>query len=349
MGIISLREKIGQMLIMGFEGDEVAPGSPLVKALQEDPIGGVILFDYNYQTKQFDKNIKNPEQVKRLNQQLQSFARGPHPLIISVDYEGGLVNRLKEDYGFPATMSAADVGKLGVLEATQVGEAMALTLKDAGFNLSFSPILDVNVTPDNPIVGALDRSFSSNPQLVAKYATIYADQLLQHGVQGAYKHFPGHGSSNADSHLGFVDVTNTWQSFELEPYQHAFASNNPCGMVMTAHIINRQLDDSGLPATLSHKILTGMLREELNFQGVIITDDMQMKAITDHYGLDDALELAIQAGADMFIFGNQLCEQPQDPKLLIDIIEAKVMSGKISVDKIDAAYKRIVAFKRTIS
>ena len=348
MNTVSLREKIGQMLIMGFEGDELKTGHPLINALQQDPIGGVILFDYNYQTKQFDKNIKSPEQVKRLNEQLRHFARGPHPLIISVDYEGGQVNRLKEAYGFPATLSAADVGRLSLAEATQVAEAMAITLKDSGFNLSFSPILDVNITPDNPIVGALDRSFSTKADEVAKYATVYADQLLRHGVQGAYKHFPGHGSSDADSHLGFVDVTNTWQSCELEAYQRAFAKGNPCGMVMTAHIINRQLDDSGLPATLSHKMLTGILREELHFDGVIITDDMQMKAISDHFGIEDALELAIQAGADMFIFGNQLCDQPQDPKLIIDIIEEKVVSGNISRHKIDAAYQRIVAFKKTL-
>ena len=326
MNTVSLREKIGQMLIMGFEGDELKTGHPLINALQQDPIGGVILFDYNYQTKQFDKNIKSPEQVKRLNEQLRHFARGPHP----------------------ATLSAADVGRLSLAEATQVAEAMAITLKDSGFNLSFSPILDVNITPDNPIVGALDRSFSTKADEVAKYATVYADQLLRHGVQGAYKHFPGHGSSDADSHLGFVDVTNTWQSCELEAYQRAFAKGNPCGMVMTAHIINRQLDDSGLPATLSHKMLTGILREELHFDGVIITDDMQMKAISDHFGIEDALELAIQAGADMFIFGNQLCDQPQDPKLIIDIIEEKVVSGNISRHKIDAAYQRIVAFKKTL-
>lgn len=352
----SLRDQIGQMLLMGFDGKEVHSESAIAIAIEQHNIGGVILFDYNYQTKTFDKNIESPEQVRRLNHQLQTInekANHHHhrpalPLLISVDYEGGKVNRLKKDYGFPDTHTPASVGKMNPTEAGNAVRAMAKTLVEAGFNLNFSPSLDVNINPDNPIIGQLDRSFSADPTEVATYGLIYATGFLHQGVQCAYKHFPGHGSSTADSHLGFVDVTYTWQDSELAPYQQLLSSDNACGMIMTAHIINRQLDDSGLPATLSHPILTGMLREQLGFKGIIITDDMQMKAISDYYGLEQALVLAINAGADMFIFGNQLSDTPQDPAQLIDIIEANVKSGQISRQRIEDAYERIVAFKHTL-
>lgn len=225
---------------------------------------------------------------------------------------------------------------------------MAQTLKEVGFNLNFAPVLDVNVNPDNPVIGKKDRSFSADATMVDSYASIYTRHFLNQKIQCVYKHFPGHGSSTKDSHLGFVDVTDTWQTYELEPYQHLLNSNESCGVVMTAHIVNRQLDETGLPATLSNKILTGLLRHQLHFNGVIITDDMQMKAISDNYGLEQALMLTINAGADMLIFGNNLTVEPQDPEQLIDIIEAKVLSGEISQKRINEAYKHIIALKKSI-
>ncbi|MBI2785326.1 MAG: glycoside hydrolase family 3 protein, partial [Legionella longbeachae] len=208
--------------------------------------------------------------------------------------------------------------------------------------------LDVNVNPDNPVIGKKERSFSGDAATVSHYASIYSRHFLNQKIQCVYKHFPGHGSSTKDSHLGFVDVTDTWQAYELDPYQQLLKSNESCGVVMTAHIVNRQLDASGLPATLSHTILTNLLRNQLNFKGVIITDDMQMKAISDNYGLEQALVLTINAGADMLIFGNNLSVNPQDPKQLIDIIEDKVLSGDINPERINDAYQHIRALKQTI-
>ncbi|MGL5742908.1 MAG: glycoside hydrolase family 3 N-terminal domain-containing protein, partial [Legionella sp.] len=194
-----------------------------------------------------------------------------------------------------------------------------------------------------------ERSFSSDPLQVTRYASIFTRHFLNEKIECAYKHFPGHGSSTKDSHLGFVDVTDTWQPYELEPFQNLVHLNASCHVVMTAHIVNRQLDASGLPATLSHKILTDLLRKQLHLKGVIITDDMQMKAISDNYGLDHALVLAINAGADMLIFGNNLSTESQDPVQVIDIIEAKVQSGEISRQRIDEAYKHIVALKKSLN
>lgn len=354
---ISLRDKIGQMLLIGFEGKEVNSQSPIVKAIEKDNIGGVILFDYNYHTKNFDKNIESPEQVQQLNSNLQYFTQQANlkhhrpqlPLLISVDYEGGQVNRLGEQYGFPPVLSAAEIGKKPLNEAEFTAEIMSQTLKNTGFNLNFAPELDVNVNPDNPIIGKKERSFSSDPKQVIRYASIYTQHFLNQKIQCAYKHFPGHGSATKDSHLGFVDVTDTWQTYELEPFQQLLSSSASCDMIMTAHLVNRQLDSSGLPATLSYKILTDLLRKQLHFKGVIITDDMQMKAISDNYGLEQALVLAINAGADMLIFGNNLSAPPQDPKQVIDLIEARVNSGEISQERINEAYQHIVALKKSLN
>ncbi|MGE3920592.1 MAG: glycoside hydrolase family 3 N-terminal domain-containing protein [Gammaproteobacteria bacterium] len=353
---ISLDDKIGQMIIIGFEGNEVSKNSPIIQMIENDNIGGVILFDYNRKTKQYDKNIESPTQVQHLNQKLQFFTqlanfthhRPVLPLLISVDYEGGAVNRLKKDADFPDISSAAEIAKLGPTKAKQIAESMALTLSTMGFNLDFAPILDVNTNPDNPIIGKLERSFSSAPDEVTTYGKIFSNMFLHYGVQCAYKHFPGHGSSTTDSHLGYVDVTSSWKPLELKPYQALLNTQHACGMVMTAHIVNKQLDESGLPATLSHKILTGVLRNQLKFQGVIITDDMQMKAISENYSLDKALVLAVNAGADMLIFGNQLSDEPQDPKEIINIIETKVKNGEISQSRIDEAYQHIITLKQSL-
>lgn len=353
----TLREKIGQMLVVGFEGKYVDEHSEIAQSFDRDTIGGVILFDYNPKSQRFDKNIENPEQVQALTTALQKFntkaAEKHHrrhlPLFISVDYEGGRVNRLSPNHGFPEIPSAKEIGQHPIDDALENAELMAHTLKKSGFNLNYFPVLDVDVNPDNPIIGKLGRSFSADPQAVSYYAEPYSTQFLANNIECAYKHFPGHGSSLADSHLGFVDITDTWTSNELLPFMESLSHPMHCGLVMVAHVVNRNLDITGVPASLSYPIVSGLLRHDLHFEGVVITDDMQMKAISDHYGLADALTQSINAGVDMFIFGNQLSEQPQDPSELIDIIEDKIHSGQISKERINEAYQRIVMMKENTS
>ncbi|MDF1757425.1 MAG: glycoside hydrolase family 3 N-terminal domain-containing protein [Legionellaceae bacterium] len=356
MKTISLRDKIGQMLLVGFDGSQITATSPIVRQIDEFGIGGVILFDYDFKTKQFDKNIQNQQQLQQLNADLQKFNntlniknnRANLPLFISVDYEGGFVDRLKERYGFPKTTAANIVGKMSDDDAIKAANAMAITLKELGFNLNFAPVLDVDVNPENPVLGKLGRCFSADPKQVTHFASIYADAFMQNDIKPAFKHFPGHGSSNADSHLGFVDVTEDWQPLELDPYKSLLQNEKyNRTMIMTAHIVNRKLDDSGLPATLSRKVLTDMLRNEMHFDGVIITDDMQMKAISEQYSLEESLPLAINAGVDMFIFGNQLSDSPEDFAKVIDIIEQNVLSGAIKHKLIDDSYARIVKLKQS--
>lgn len=351
-----LRYKIGQMLIIGFDGLEVQPDSVISQQINECGLGGVILFDYNFTSGQFIKNIANPKQVAQLNQNLQSinqkannkFSRPDLPLFISVDYEGGKVDRLHSKYGFQATIPAADIGNLNLDAARDVASKMAHTLFTGGFNLNYSPVVDVNTNPENPVLGKIGRCFSENPEEVAKYANIFAEEFLKAGVSPCFKHFPGHGSSTKDSHLGFVDVTDTWDKSELLPYEKISSLSNPKSMVMTAHIVNKNLDPSGLPATLSKQVLTNLLRDKLNFTGIVITDDMQMKAITDNYTLEKALVLAVNAGVDMFIFGNQLVDKPQNPQEIIDIIYNKVQQGEINHKLIDTAFSRIKKCKKML-
>lgn len=351
-----LRYQIAQMLLLGFDGTQINSQNPIFNAITADGIGGVILFDYHYPLKKFGKNIQNSSQVAELNHSLQALNtqarqqdKQPYlPLLISVDYEGGQVNRLKETYGFPPTISAAQAGNMPAEAVFAAAQAMASTLTNSGFNLDFAPVVDVNINPGNPILGQLERCFSANPNKVSDYAKIYSRVFAQHGIHSVYKHFPGHGSSTNDSHLGFVDVTDTWQEEELIPYQELNQDPDICQMIMTAHIINRNLDPSGLPATLSYPILTELLRKKLKFDGIIITDDMQMKAISDHYNKDAAITMAINAGADMLIFGNQLTDELQDSTSLIDYIESQVETGHISPIRIQQAYARIVKFKSSL-
>lgn len=353
---VMLKEKIGQMLIIGFKGTELHQNDAIVKAILAQQIGGVILFDYDFQTQTFDHNIKNPEQLKHLTQQLQHYAKEAatknknnfSPLFVSIDYEGGKVNRLKDIYGFPKIVSAAELGAMNETDANHYAQQMAATLKTAGINMNLAPVIDVNVNPDNPVIGKLGRSFSSDPQKVIEYAALFSKAYQAQGILCAYKHFPGHGSSTKDSHAGFVDVTQTWKSYELSPYEKLLSEEDSCPIVMTAHVVHYGLDSKGYPASISMAMTKELLREKLHFNGVVITDDLQMKAIADNYGLRDAVRLAVNAGADILVFGNQLVSTPQNPAEIVEMIYEDVVSGKISEKRIDESYQRIMELKAKI-
>ena len=352
---ITLKQKIGQMLIIGFRGTELKPADPIVNSLLKQEISGVVLFDYDFPSKTFDRNVKNPTQLRHLTEQLQFYSKKAadrhhndfYPLFIGIDYEGGYVTRLEEKYGFPKTLSAKRLGKLPLTKVSQFANQMAHTLKTEKINLNFSPVVDVDVNPDNPIIGKKERSFSSDPQQVSRDAEVFTKSFYDHNILCTYKHFPGHGSATTDSHLGFVDITDTWRPYELEPYRQLLNKPKSCQLVMIGHLVNRHLADSpAYPASLSKKMITGLLRRQLHFNGVIITDDLQMKAISNNYGLAEAVRLAINAGADLLVFANEIADKPQDPKEIIDMIYFDVKSGRISEKMIDNAYIRIMRLKK---
>ena len=344
-----LHAKIGQMLLVGFSGLDISAGHEIAQAIQTHHLGGVILFDMDYQAKTSGKNILDPQQVKKLTSQLISFANPDYPLFIAVDYEGGVVNRLKPEYGFPTLKGPAELAKDGIEASRVQARLMAKTLSSLGFNVDFAPLVDINNNPNNPIIGRLGRSYSEDANIVSKFAKVFIEEMHAQKILCSYKHFPGHGSSTGDSHLGCVDVTDTWHPDELIPYETLLPSAKYQDFVMTAHLVNRQLDDSGLPATLSKKVLTDLLRNELKFSGIIITDDMQMQAISDHYDPIESATLAINAGADMLIYGNQLAKTPQKTTDLVSMIAEQVENGVIKRERIDDAFSRIMSAKKTTS
>ncbi len=337
----SLDLKIGQLLMIGFRGVCVSDSSAIIQDIRAGRVGGVILFDYDVLQKQSGRNIQSPRQVKSLCDALRAASK--LPLLIAIDEEGGKVNRLKPKYGFRQTVSAAYLGQLNSLDSTRLHAAhTAELLSELGINLNFAPVCDVAVNPHNPVIAKLERSFSRNPDSVALHAARVVEAHRAKGVLTALKHFPGHGSSQSDSHLGFVDVSNTWRQDELVPFQTLISQGN-ADLVMTAHIFNANWDT--LPATLSKHVIENLLRTALKFDGVVCSDDMQMKAITAHYGLEDALKLALNAGVDMLIFGNNLDYDEHIAQKALTIIKQCVEKNEISTSRIDEAYRRVMCLK----
>jgi len=249
--------------------------------------------------------------------------------------------------GFPATVSAQSLGdKNDFLTTYEHGKLISQTLATAGINWNFAPVVDVNTNPNNPIIAKKERSFSANPLTVLKHATAYIDGHRQNHVLTSLKHFPGHGSSTGDSHLEFVDVTETWSEIELIPFQGLIDAGD-VDAIMTAHVFNKNMDPD-YPATLSKATITGVLRNRLKYDGVIISDDMQMGAIHQHYTLEKSIKLVLQAGVDVFLFSNEQQYDPEIAPKIIAIIQQLVNSGEISEAQITASYNRVQALKAKI-
>lgn len=335
-----LRTMIGGMIVAGFRGTELAESNHIIKDIKNHHIAGVVLFDYDTPTRKYDRNIKSPGQLRRLTDQLHAL---DPELIIGIDQEGGMVSRLKERYGFPPTISAQKLGALDdTLKTRAAAAAMAHTLAQMGIDIDFAPCVDLNVNPACPVIGAVERSFGSNPATIVRHAAIFLDELQKAGVKGCLKHFPGHGSSTKDTHLAAADVTATWSERELEPFVKLFEK---APLIMTSHIFNARLDPA-MPATMSRAILTDLLRNKLGYQGVIITDDLGMAAMVDNYSLEEILVHAVNAGADLLCLGNN--GTSYDPALVgkaIDIIERAVNEGRIPRSRIEQANKRVAQIR----
>lgn len=340
----SLDEKLGQLLVVGFVG--TTPDSVVTSAIEDCCVGGVIFFDMNLSDNLGERNIKSPEQLKTLCSSLQDIARKNDlpELFLCIDQEGGVVNRLKPIYGFPETRSAWQLGRIGSTDTTFAASVLtAQTLKDLGINVNFAPCTDVNINPENPIIAGKERSFSAVSDSVFMHNEAWVDGHHSEGIITSLKHFPGHGSSVSDSHLGLVDITSTWSEDELVPYQKMIA-NGYNDIVMIGHLFNSNID-AEYPASLS-KSTIDLLRKDMGYNGVIATDDMNMGAIVEHYSLEHALELALNAGVDMIIMGNNAANFEADlPQRTLSILRSLVESGKVSEARIDEAYARIMQLK----
>lgn len=339
---LGLDHKIGQMLMIGFRGMEVDSNHFIHRDIRRHHLGGVILFDYDVVKQQAVRNIASPEQVKALVSVLQGASRVP--LLVAVDQEGGKVARLKVGYGFPETVSHGSLGRLDDLETTARHSALlAENLATLGIGLNLAPVVDLCVNPENPVIAKLDRCFSAKPEVVTRHALGYIAAHHQRGILTTLKHFPGHGSSRSDSHLGFTDVSDTWTPAELEPYARMIEAGQ-VDAIMTAHVFNSRLDTE-VPATLSQATIGGLLRGKLGFDGVVISDDMQMGAITAHYGFETAIRKALEAGVDILVFGNNLSYDEEIVPRAIKVIRNLVDTGVISEARIDQSYQRIMRLK----
>ncbi|WP_340201827.1 glycoside hydrolase family 3 N-terminal domain-containing protein [Ascidiimonas sp. W6] len=339
----SLDIKIGQMLMLGIGNiTETDTSDVILKSVSKGHLGGILLYEKNISKNNSSTTLKNLIATYKNNSEI--------PLLVSIDEEGGIVNRLKPKYGFPKTVTAKYLGDLNSIDSTKhYSDLIAHNLYLLGINVNYAPVIDLH-NSENPAIGKNKRSFSMEPEIVIKHAREVVKSHRYFGVKTVLKHFPGQGNANKDSHYNVTDVSNTWKEEELFPYLKLMYEGN-VDAIMTAHIVNKNLDDEKFPATLSKKILKGYLRNQLGYDGVIFSDDMQMRAISDHFGFETAIKMAILAGVDILMFSNHIYSR--DSKLitaedLIAVIKKMVNDKEITEDRIDASYRRIMIFKKTL-
>jgi beta-N-acetylhexosaminidase len=329
---MTLEEKIGQLFMFGFDALEI--NDHALKLIKEYKVGNVILFT---------RNVKSPEQVFKLNQNLQKLALKEIgiPLFISIDQEGGMVTRLHTGATFfPGAMTTAATGDSN--NAYLIGKYMGRELISLGINMNYAPVLDVNNNPKNPVIGV--RSYSDNPETVAQFGTAFI-QGLQENVIATGKHFPGHGDTHVDSHLALPMVPydmDRLNKIELVPFKRAIQKGIQA--IMTAHINFPALTENGLPTTLSKRCMTGFLREELGYEGLIVTDCMQMKAIQDNYTTVGASLTAILAGANILC----ICHSKDLQSGAVNYIKESVLNHKISIETINERVSRVLKFKEAL-
>lgn len=338
----TLHDMIGQMILVGFPGTSAPPGSQILRDIERFNLGGVWLTDNDSPLGETLGNIASPQQLSELTQSLQRTAK--LPLFVAVDAEGGQVIRLKPQFGFLGTKPAAELGRLTDIDRTRrQADAVAGQLAALGINFNFAPVLDLDRSDVNPSLGGKGRCFSADPTVVTEHGRIVLEANRRHELLSAVKHFPGHGSSRADSHRGPADVSNTWSPEELQPFGRLIC-DGLVDAVMTSHI---RLDryDREFPATLSKAILSGLLRGEMGHDGLIISDDLSMGAIAVKYSWDEAITLAIHAGVDVVIHANILNHDPALVRHTHETITRLVRSAEISPARIAASYERIVRAK----
>ncbi len=337
----------GEMIMTGFRGQALEhDNAPPLRALREGKIGGVILFAKDIQTGK-TRNISSPGQLKALTARLaEAGSAGPcAPVWIAVDQEGGRVRRLSAHNGFRDWPSALNMGRRSPQHTWETALDMGLMLADMGINLNFAPSLDLH-WPDSPAIGRQERAFSSEPAGVARHGAAFARGMRNARIVCCYKHFPGHGSARGDTHEGYADISETWSERELEPYRDLLGRNLPA-MVMVAHVTLRRLDDR--PASLSPAVVTGLLREKLGFRGVIVTDDLDMEAVASQYPLKERIRLAVNAGADILLFGNNLHYDEELPFLVHAALMELIDEGDIPPERIRASYERIRELKAFVN
>jgi len=338
----SLAQMAGQMVLIGFQGNSVNQRG--VEAVRRDlaagRIGGVMYLR---------ANVASLGKVRAMNAAFAAAAATKGlPPFIALDQEGGRIERLTKAVGFAEIPSAAQMARTQTpAQAEQTYFSMALGLADLGFNVNFGPVVDLNINPNNPIIGRYGRSYGADAGRVSQYGASFVAAHRRAGILNALKHFPGHGSSLNDSHKGFVDISDTWQARELDPYRDLIAADL-VDMVMVAHLYHKRFFAPGgpqLPASLSPDWIGGVLRGQLGFDGVVISDDLEMAAIRAHYSLKQATILAVQAGVDIVLFSNTADYRPTLAGEIIAILMEKANADPAFAARIEQSYARIAALK----
>lgn len=326
----SLKEKIGQLFVFGFHGFE--PSADMNELIEEFGIGGTIYFT---------RNVKDARQVHGMSVQLQAKAAeaGKPPLLIAIDQEGGMVARLVDGVTLmPGNMALGATGSADA--ARQTAGVCGDELRKLGITLNYAPCIDVNNNPDNPVINV--RSYSDSPELVSELGAAAVQGYQAARVAATVKHFPGHGDTSVDSHHALPVLTHDRQrldAIELKPFRAAIEAGTDC--IMTAHVVLPAMEPSGVPCTLSATVLTGLLRGELGYDGVVVTDCLEMSAIDEFYGPAHGAVKAIQAGADMVLISHTIGKQ----RAALEAVAEAVESGDLPVSRIDEALNRVMRLK----
>ena len=338
----TLEQMAGQMIVVGFQGDD-ADDAAVVK-LRDDlaagRLGGVMLLKIN---------VKSLDAVAAMNAAFRA-ASPDLPPFLTLDQEGGAVERLTKDVGFTEIANAATIAsENSPAEAEAIYAQMAASIAELGFTVNFGPVADININPNNQVIAKFGRAFSADPAVVASYDAAFIEAHHAAGLLTALKHFPGHGSSTADSHEGFVDITETWQSSELDPYR-TLIGEDLADMVMVGHLYHADYSDAGTqtPSSLAPQWITGMLRGELGYGGVVISDDLEMGAIRDHFTLKQTVTKAVRAGMDVLLFSNTSDYRASLGQEILDILLAEAAADPAFAALIEESYERIVALKGRI-
>lgn len=327
---LSAKEKIGQRIVAGFPGTEIDP--ELEELIFQYKIGNFILFKHN---------IVSATQLKDLCNRLQQLVLESTglPAFITIDQEGGMVTRLEEDcVNIPGAMAIAATNN--VMNAYQAGKITGEQLKVLGVNFNLAPDVDINSNMDNPVIGV--RSYGDDPNKVAEYSVAMTKGLLDGGVLASAKHFPGHGDTNVDSHLGLPKVNKTLvelQECELVPFQAAINAGIPA--ITTSHIIFPELEPEDIPATMSRSIITDLLKDKMGFQGLVISDCMEMSAIQKYYGTIEGIKRAVKAGVDLIFVSHTRSYA----KEAVTVLTAALEAGELSLEEVDASVEKILRYK----
>ncbi len=338
----TIKQQIGQMIIAGFKGLQINPKDPVVRDIQQFNIGGVILYDEEVSDpNERWRNIRSTEQTKSL---IQNLKKVDESLLICIDQEGGNVQRLKEEYGFLACPSWNEIGSHNDEKVTRkFAASISNTLNELGINVNLAPVVDLEVNGD-AYQSKESRCFSSDPSIIADHSQIFVEAHQNKNVICTLKHFPGLGSAQDDTHEGFTDISNTWSEREIEPFKQLI-DQGKVDLIMVGHSFHREIDP-GWPASMSEKTVNGLLRTELNYDGVVICDDPMMGAISNQYDFETAMGQIINASVDLLCFGNNLVYDRDIVPRTIETIFGLIDRGHIEESRIHESVERIQILKQ---